>query len=256
MWIYLPVGSFRSQPEQETWTEGSDEFYELLARSATLRTKSPRARYWRKTLTDAVWAQPLFGRTPTPSMADHGVASWRESLGAIPVSPFREPENVGEPTTRDISGLPLNESYGRSTLLGVSSRTSPIICASDSLKSPEAFTVWVTKLRRHCTARQKSALLINANDYSYSVWQTPTAYDAAWLRQVEKGKLVHNASVLAAQAVTWEPTDCFRPLPEILSGLPSSIEHLTWPRPVNPTFWEWMMGWPLGWTSLAKTASE
>ena len=256
MWIYLPVGSFRSQPERETWTEGSDEFYELLAQSATLSTKSPRARYWRKTLNGLSWTRPLFGRTPEPSTADHGVDSWRASLGATPANPSAARGSYVVPTIPGTSGPPSNESSGKSTPRGVSSRTSPTISDLDSTRSPEAFKDWVTALRRHCTERRKSARPTSASGSSSSAWLTPTAYDAAWLRQVERGEVLVNASVLAAQAVTWEPDELFRPFREILSGLPSSIEHLTWPRPANPIFWEWMMGWPLGWTSLEKTASD
>jgi len=47
----------------------------------------------------------------------------------------------------------------------------------------------------------------------------------------------------------WETTDPYSPLDPIPTSLYSQLGQ-------NPLFWEWMMGWPIGWTGFDAPETE
>jgi hypothetical protein len=175
MWLYLPT-SCRSALEEGASTSGSDSLFRALAPSATWKTKSQQPQSWSRTWKRNTFLPRLFGQTYEPFAAAIGVGSWISSLAATRVSRSLTPGSASEPTTHATSGLTCEESWAMLHLSGASSRTSALICDSDSTKSPETFKAWATELRRVCLQRRKSALLMAAS--ASSSWPTPQAHDS------------------------------------------------------------------------------
>ena len=175
MWLHIPE-SYRCVQEGEDLTSGSDLLFQTLARSATWKTKSLPPQSWSRTWKRAGWTTRLFGQTYEHSTAQRGVGRWISSLAGTPVSPSLTLASASEPLTTATSGPQLNASYEMFSPSGASSRTSVLICDSDSVKSPEAYTRWATKLRQHCLQRRKSALRTAAS--GSSSWPTAQAHDS------------------------------------------------------------------------------
>lgn len=80
------------------------------------------------------------------------------------------------------------------------------------------------------------------------MWDTPTSRD--WKDGANPSENVPTNGLLVCQAV--------RSLPgpkTTTPGAPSSQSAPSSRRQLNPPFVEWLMGWPVGWTSVAPTAS-
>lgn len=174
MWLYLPT-SCRSALAAGVWTSGSDSLYQALEQSCMWRTKSRPAASWSRIWKRNDWTQRLFGQTYSPSTASRGVESWIGSLAATRASRSVTQASDLEPMTHATSGLTSPESSQMSLPGFASSRTSVLICDLDSVKSPETFKAWATRLRQHCLQRRKSVLLTAGNDCSSLPWQTPNA---------------------------------------------------------------------------------
>ena len=155
---------------------GSDSLFQALEQSAMWRTKSRPARSWRSTWKKETYLPRLFGLTYEPSTAARGAARWISSLADTPANRSATQGSVSEQTTPGTCGLPWQPSSETSNPSGASSKTSVLICDSDSTKSPETFKAWATALRRHCLQRRKSALLTAAN--GSSSWPTAQVHDA------------------------------------------------------------------------------
>lgn len=174
MWLHLPT-SCLCAPAAEDSTSGSDVLFATLARSATWKTKSLPAASWRRAWKTAGWTTRLFGQTYEPSTARRGVDSWTASLAATRASRSPTQGVDWDRTTLATYGPKSPGLQPRLNLDWSSSRTSVLTCGSDSVKSPEAFKVWATALRRHCLQRRKSALLMAESDCSS--WPTARSTD-------------------------------------------------------------------------------
>lgn len=208
MWLYLPP-SCRSAPAAEDSTSGSDLLFQMLERSATWKTKSRPAASWRRVWKTAGWTTRLFGLTYEPSMAQRGVESWISSLLATRASRSATPAVNLAPPTLAISGPTCDESWEKFNRESASSRTSALICDSDSVKSPATFTRWAIELRRDCLQRRKLALLTNANVCS----SPPLGASATTPLAADDGSKVtatsHQAGLIGA-AAQWQTTAVFQ----------------------------------------------
>lgn len=112
MWLYVPS---LSSPDAEAWTSPSDSQLDLIARSATWRTKSLRPASWRRVLRTEASLRLLSGLISDPSTAQHGVGRWISSLVDSPARTFpslaSKPESQREPEAA--SGLSTCESFAR-----------------------------------------------------------------------------------------------------------------------------------------------
>lgn len=221
MWLYLPT-SCRSVPGEEVSTEASDSLYRTLALSATWKTKSRPAASWSRTWKQVGWTTRLFGQTYEPSTAQRGAESWISSLAATRVSPSPTPGSVSETPTPATSGLTCDESWARFSRSDASSRTSELICDSDSVRSPETFKAWATALRRSCLQRKKSALLTGANDSSS--WPTARAsYNENRNTQPAPSHGVTHGKTLAGEAVrvtrNWQTPNAAAEAPNLGSNI-------------------------------------
>ena len=95
----------------------------------------------------------------------------RPSSPDIPASPSAPPANAAGPTIPATSGPTSPGSSGNASPNGCFSKTSPATSPSGSRPSCESFGDWATRLRRVCSARQRSARRISG--CASSSWPTP-----------------------------------------------------------------------------------
>jgi hypothetical protein len=327
MWIFpVPISNLfcLSAPVVGDSISASDWRCRMLEQSAMWRSKYQPSAAWSRTWKRWSWTRPLFGRICEPSTGIAGVAQWTELLVATRASRSASPESSEARRIPDTCGLPSRTASTSCNPNGASSKTSPTICASDSVTSPEHYTRWAIALRRACLLRRKSGRHINENDcsswptvkvasgdYSYAngdhnrpvlnlegaakLWRTPLSLNQGetgniagqnqlgvqvrgWstprASDTEKGGPQQHfgagGTPLPAQAVGWAtptsrdhkdgadpspavPTNSLlgRQAPRMMSrGNASSNSSPTLRRQLNPTFVEWLMGWPLGWTDF------
>lgn len=289
MWLYIPPHEtlppfpFVRGPGASTWPWTLR--YRAFVRSYTWRgTRSP-SRLWRKRLKRVIWLQRLYGRMPEPSQAAAFVASWTSSLAASRASRGALPESVAATTTTATCGPPPADSSPRPDVGPYSSRMSAA-CSPAPIEFTESFDGWVSRLRADFSRRRKSDGATKGKGSSSSqsatprdppsldLWPTPTERDH---RSVHASDVIHarNARPLSETAGLWATptiadTDGGR---RTRSGprkdellLPGQVRELhhrldpTTPPPggkssrsgltLNPSFVEWLMDWPEGWTLL------
>jgi hypothetical protein len=172
----------------------------------------------------ATWNPFPSGTTSELSMLVPGMEWWMSSLAASHVSPGPLPAAEKAPPTPATSGLTPSESFATWDPASASWKTSRAskrksTSAASSVTWPRAGSM------RNGIAypRPPSAPLTRGTASGY--WPTPCARD--W-------KSHHNKTC-------W---DNARPLNETIGGQ------------LNPTWVEWLMGWPIGWTDLEPLATD
>jgi hypothetical protein len=248
-----------------------------------LRGKPTAAKSWLRGWKTAAWMKPLFERIYEPSTASRGVGSWIASLAATRAS-RSPPQGSGRATgTNGTCGPKSPASSEKSAPSGASSRTSATTYEWASRKSTTTFRDWVIELRQVCLQRKKSALHINGSDYSSSQEGSLLPTSHPWARPLvgEEQALQYwptpnalggRGYITGAKADTWRPNlqsavYGYRPVlhkktpshPDqvtSLNGMPSSPYGQNSPLRLNPTFVEWLMGWPIGWTACGRAATE
>ena len=228
MWLYLPP-SCRSAPVEEDLTSASDSLFQTLEQSATWKTKSRHAVSWRRTWSRNYWLPLLFGQTYEPSTAQRGVAKWISSLADTPASRSATQGSDSAPRIPGICGLPSQPSSETLNPSGASSRTSALICDSDSVKSPETFKVWATGLRRSCLQRRKLARLTAAN--ASSSWPTARAsYNENRNTQPAPSHGVTHGKTLSGEAIramrNWQTPNAAAEAPNLGSNIKNGPKPL------------------------------
>ena len=126
----------------------------------------------------------LYGRMPTPSEADSGVALWISSLGASPAPDIPTPANAAESMTSATCGArPAGSS--RSQARGDSSSKTSLGCSPVATQpcplAPtgygETYTGWALRLREAFSLRKKLVRRRNVNGCSSSLWPTVASRD-------------------------------------------------------------------------------
>ena len=160
----------------------------------------------------------LSGTISEPSTADLGVGSWMSSLRASRASRSVRQEGTEEKQTKGLYGQTPCVCYGKWDRDSLSWRTFPDF--SPSTITAECLATWQTwGLMRGGMLFQLQESERHTSGSVSGSWPTPTARD--W-----KGK-----------GREWS-------LPNHLGGSP------------NPTWVEWLMGWPIGWTDLKPLETD
>lgn len=225
------------------------------------------------------WLRHLSGTISSPSMADRGAAAFISSLPAIPVSHSPLPADVGGTGIRVTYGPTSSVSSTRSRRRQSSSKMSKATSLWDLPTSPEALRNWAMWQRRGSLQREKLARAMGVGASSF--WPTPTASDTGHspdlivtsgraelvkshcLTPLSGGQIpLLNAARtwtqlwMAMHELGWRPISVTYPSSHRVqvsfrSGAGSFQSTLT----SNPHFYDWMMGWPIGWTAPGVRAT-
>lgn len=144
------------------------------APSVLWRGKPMQPRTWSRLWKREPWIRHLSGLTSAPSALSRGVDAWIASLEATPASLSASPGKAKALQTPATCGPTSPASSPSASPPCASSKTSPTILDTASMKSPATSKKWVSTLRRHCGQRRKQALLTAARGSS-SLLPTPTA---------------------------------------------------------------------------------
>jgi len=246
-WAYVP-GVSVSNVDLE-------RFSQVAAGSVTWRGKDSRSRTWLQRWSKESWLRHLSGLTCDPLTAARGVVSWILSARATraSLSPWQAGGLV--PPTPATSG-PTSGGSSTSPSLGcASSRTSPLICGEEDLRSSETFDRWASALRSHCLQRRKSGPRTSESAFS-SLLPTPTAslFDSnQGGAEGRVGPIRYSLTGLARRGLLW-PTSTVCGNGNRKGSSPTSGDGLATaagPGPLNPAWVEWLMGWPIGSTAYA-----
>ena len=257
-WLYVPsacapesvdlISDSTKEPDARAWEE--------LAQSVWWRGKRSPSRLWQRRWNAAPWLRRLSGLTCEPSMLTHGVASWIASLEDTRANPSPSPVRVSPTKTRATSGQMSLAFCESAPPPSGSLRTSAVICREEAARSSQSFKQWATELRRHCLQRRKSALLIAGSDSS-SLLPTPSACSYGSNKGGAAGRAGKERPSLETMARTQWATPTVKGNYNRAGASATSGDGLATQvgGQLNPTWVEWLMGLPLGWTACALSGT-
>ena len=150
---------------------------------------------------------------------------WTSSVADIPVSPLAPQASEEEQTTLDTCGLGLEPPLASYSPNTQSWKTSEDISLWGDYKSLESLPK--SGMTRNGVLYQQEDWVPAINVSGSSLWPTPTARDG-------KGASGHKSLARRMADLTYRA--------QIVSGVTSGS--------LNPTWVEWLMGFPSGWTNL------
>lgn len=206
MWV-IPQDlgiSFPSAPAARASTSASLWLFPMLSQSAGLNGKPSPSRSWCAAWKRASWMRLLAGRICGPSTAARGVGRWIASLRATRANRSVPPAAAVDETILAICGPKspaLSESLSRPLCCSKTCRDTSLWGCERSAKT---WSNWVTRLRRACSRRRKSALRTNGSGCSSSAWPTTRAADAAGVEyQRDRGTKGLERASLTGLAQGW-----------------------------------------------------
>ena len=206
------------------------------------------------------------GTTCEPSTVQHGVGKWISLLPDSPVSPSVSQESDSEPTTNGTCGLKQSASLAKYDLDSHSWRTYQGCLFQDTWgESLETFPKWGTIVNGGLSEQMMLAHPIEGNDSG--LWPTPTCHShkendspSVWDRNTPGLRSVvqksHGGTPTRQTYPTPNSADAIRDGTHkagnpTLGGQIRGISHGTSKTgQLNPSWVEWLMGWPIGWTDL------
>ena len=278
--------SYLYVPDMEASDLDSKSQCQLLAPSVSWRGKLRAAPLWLRGCKRDFWLRHLFGQTLQPSTASRGVESWisllRESRASLGVSPESKPGSRTSATLAKNSSVSLAR-WSQALSLW---KTCGDLFEQDFPISSGAWPISGSMRNGTCLARHRSAPLISANDSSCwptaaardykgsskigardrtsgaldeaaeQLWGTPEAHERTFSPRVSTGT---QRSFLANQAFAHRSPPA--PQETGAESLKSSTQQgqrllSNEERKLNPTFVEWLMGLPEGWTGSGCSATE
>ena len=257
MWL-APHSAFSPSAQvTEDWTSASALPFLRLARSAMWRGKRSPLRSWCRRWKREVWIQHLCSRTSARSTRDPGLAQWIASWRGSPASPCHTPVSVSAPTIRVGCGPKCSASSATAEQGSLSLRTCPGCERRAWAPSSKGLPRSGSMRSGAIYERPMSALRTNETDGSYSL-PTPTVGDSKNARNAtssrREGSQHHSGTTLC----------------DVVWATPTAHPRTHTPRPVdhgqqlanqvggrlNPTWVEWLMGIPTGWTDCEPLATE
>lgn len=272
MWLHVPGCTFsNSAPDTAGSLSDSDSPSHRLEQSVTWRGKHTPSRFWSRRWSVGGWIRLLSGATLPPSTASCGVERWISSLRGFRASRSAQPASDSAKPTSDGSGPTSRGSSARFGRGGSSSRTSVWTLFDD----PElTWRIWATESRQR-SASVRRMLERRTGGSDGGAWlPTPTA------RDYRSGKASDATHARNARPLN----EVVRRIPTPTAGdsrssgsrnLPGSkanpgVSLTDWvktgcstqPRvsastgDLNPTWVDWLMGLPTGWTACEPSETE
>ena len=255
MWLHVPSIPSRSAQESECSTLGlnlDSQTLEMFAQSCTSSGKHMRLTYWSKEFAKNSFPTLRCGLTSPQSDMAKSATSWimglqstscsaesLVSLGAQPESSRARPMSVTcGPMSEILSMLVVPA--------GFSSKTSEgSLFTTDSDELPQTFNRWATKWRLSCSEVAMSVATITGN--ACLPWPTPTVSSGAQVSTARTPRQTGGTTL--GGAVKEFMLHFLRHTDEMQANGPMSLSDFRTCRLLlNPTFAEWLMGWPPFWT--------
>ncbi len=206
-WLYVPETSSACALASEASSSASilpcNIGERLVEASATWRGSAQQPQAWSRRWRQGGFIRLLSGLTCSPSMLDHGVASFISSLRETPARRTALPESAQEPRESD-SSLPRLSALPTSAGLILSSARTCRGTRTDSLTpSSRHWSDWATGLRQEYSARLKLATPCDAS--GFSSWPSATDPSTRGGSQTpEKRRAGGHAVNLEDVAENWE----------------------------------------------------
>jgi hypothetical protein len=187
------------------------------------------------------------GMTCKPLTAQHGEAVLMSFLAAFPARTSAQPERAQESTASAAAcGHTWPESLAKFDPATRSWRTRQCLLFEDSTECLEIWPRWGMMRAGECWAQSMPEPHINGTESG--LWPTPCLPGNGGSHGKRKLKemlwptpTAHNAKECNA------PSEAERNTPTLAAQAGGKL---------NPTWVEWLMGWPLGWTDCAASATD
>ena len=286
-WVHVPNNIILAlhQESGDLTSELNLEAVEALSQSAMWKSKHKPVEFWQRAWKKEPCLQHLSGMIYTPSMAQHGVDLWMESLADIRASRSVVQEEEKDSKIQKTSGQESNNLSLKSNQAGVSLRMwKDTFDSVISTELSQSLKHLASELRHKSAQRLMLVQPINEGASSFSLWLTPTTQEDSniskrWQEYKGEGK----PGKLKNQAENWAnglwPTPVadgdrtvnykqggtslgykVRHFPQDhmlkKNGKASLKTDLTSRPQLNPRFVEWLMGLPEGWVYHASRNSD
>lgn len=285
MWLYIPQQYLQtSLPGSHCVPASAASSSDCTSPSLSIElfvmsseTLSPRPLSWPGWRTRP-WLKLLSGVTCAPSTAARGVAAFISSLPATHASRSPMPAGGWETATPGTCGPRLHALSGKFDPSGSSARMSTVTSQWDWPRSSESFQQWATQLKRACFLRLKSAHPTYGAGSSF--WPTPVATLRGWNRSdieiSDKGLRFRSATDQTGKQVSLQRVARLWAMlyatMRLLGARPAGLTSYPFSRPFhltlqagtrsstgdwtcNPSFLDWMMGWPIGWSEPMQSVT-
>ena len=234
MWI-LPkqlISAFA--PGTEALTLDSSECSQTCERSLMRRSKPSQSKIYLREWKAGNLMRLRSGAISSPSLGNSFLDWWTSSLAATRVSHSAQPESEQEQTTQDTSGHTSQKEFAFSSQPYAYLKMSKAILRWDSPQLSVIWKKWVTRCRGEYSQRLNAARLTSAKESSS--WPTIRAseYKGCGPLGSKSHQHMNNRSYLCAVAQ----------------------ERTGQTGRLNPSWCEWLMGVPIGWTECASLATE
>ena len=235
MWI-LPkqLHTLASVQATEALSLDLNESSQLCAQSLFVRSKPSPLRTWLQKWKRDSWTQHLFGRILKPSHGQSFVTEWTSSLAVTPANPLAQQASEPARMTQDTCGLGSQMELLPCDPESAFLRTSKDTSALDSEKSLQTWKALVTQRRGEYSQRVRAVRLTSGSASSF--WPTIRAseYKGCGPLGSKSHQHMNNRSYLCAVAQ----------------------ERTGQTGRLNPSWCEWLMGVPIGWTGCASSETE
>ena len=240
-----------------------------IGSSLMWRSKPSPLQTWSRRWSRVNWIPHLFGRILKPSQQTSFETALTSSLEDIRANRLARLEREAGSKTPVISGHTSDGTYNQLDLLNASSRTSKDTSRLDSTASSATWKKMVTAQRGDYSQLKKLARHTNANESSYLPTPSATSYGNNQGGAAGRtGKVRHSLESMARHNLWPTPRaseykDCgpvgskSHTHMDKRSYLCAKAKDPDQPSGLlNPTWVEWLMGVPTGWTGLDSWGTE
>ena len=240
-----------------------------IGSSLMWRSKPSPLQTWSRRWSRVNWIPHLFGRILKPSQQTSFETALTSSLEDIRANRLARLEREAGSKTPVISGHTSDGTYNQLNLFNASSRTSKDTSRLDSTASSATWKKMVTAQRGDYSQRKKLARHTNANESSYLPTPSATSYGNNQGGAAGRtGKVRHSLESMARHNLWPTPRaseykDCgpvgskSHTHMDKRSYLCAKAKDPDQPSGLlNPTWVEWLMGVPTGWTGLDSWGTE